>query len=97
MSHVKLRNAGVAFLGLITLFHAGYSAFEVKSAENNLPFDITLQTLIGMSLSVIGGIMSTSPFVSIDIEEELKKTPLDSLRRNSSMKLANNRGRFMFA
>ena len=90
--------------GLITLLHAGYSAMEFNSlrSENvlnevtKLPLDISTQVLLGCFIALIGIILGTSSFDGIEIADELRKTPISSIQAQSSMRLTNHRGKYLF-
>lgn len=60
-----------------------------------LPLDISIQAIVGMVVAITGVIMGAA-FESIDIEEELKMTPISSIQAQSSMRLTNHRGRYIF-
>ena len=87
--------------GLLTMLHAGYSAMEFNSSNITvegarvLPLDISMEAIVGMLVAITGVILGAT-FESIDIEEELKKTPISSIQAQSSMRLTNHRGRFIF-
>lgn len=84
------------------MLHAGYSAMEFNSSiitaegARFLPLDISLQALVGMILAITG-VIAGGTFERIDIEDELKMTPISSIQAQSSMRLLNHRGRYIFA
>ncbi|KAG7662817.1 uncharacterized protein J8A68_003671 [[Candida] subhashii] len=63
-------------IGLLLLFHSGYSSFEfhklttISHHSTSLPYDIIIESIVGIIIIIIGSIISieNQPFLTIDNE-----------------------------
>merc|ERR1712115_191637 len=90
---------GVLCLGLVGLLHAAYSAAEwrgharLSEGEPILPFDIVLQAVIFLVVTMIGVIHIAGDFKEIRATVELEQQSWDNLRNRPSFYTWGHRGK----
>jgi len=96
----KRFHRGVVFTGLGLLVHAAYSAAEWRQltrhadvAEMGLPFDIVLQTVLSLLLTMFGVLHIAGDFKEIRATVELENQSWETLRNRPSFYTWSHRGR----
>jgi hypothetical protein len=90
---------GVLCLGLAGLLHAAYSAAEWRSyarvteIDDILPFDIVLQAIIFLVVTMVGVIHIAGDFKEIRATVELEQQTWDNLCNRPSFNTWGHRGR----
>ncbi|PVU85024.1 hypothetical protein BB559_003311 [Furculomyces boomerangus] len=101
MNFEKVLATIILSIGILSLFHAGYSAREfnlmlkdldLPKNSKPLPTDILIECLFGLFCSIIGSIPLVKPFNNIMMEAELGKYTVDGIFSAPSYISFNHRG-----
>jgi len=92
---------GLLFASLGLLFHAAYSAAEWRSyarkseqvQSDSIPLDITLETVIGLSLAMVAVLKIGGSFKEIRSSVELSGKNWENVRNRPSFYIFGHRGR----
>ena len=89
---------GLLFLSIGILFHAAYSVTEWRSLTRNseglsLPLDITIQTVVGLTLAMISVLNLAGEFREIRASVELSAKSWETLSNRPSFYTYNHRGK----
>ncbi|ESN93880.1 hypothetical protein HELRODRAFT_88075 [Helobdella robusta] len=94
----------IVTVGMITLFHAAYSAAQHRSylrmteqEFTNLPMDILIQTLFALVLTCCGVCKVVGSFREIRAVADLENRTWDSMNSRTSFYVFNHRGKKLFS
>ncbi|VVC29548.1 Hypothetical protein CINCED_3A021526 [Cinara cedri] len=97
-------NKQIFFLGILSLVHAAYSAAQHRSylriteqTFDGLPFDILMQGIVSLGMSMYGILYSAGDFKEIRAMEDLGLKTLETLHNTPSFYIFNHRGKAIFS
>jgi len=89
-------------IGILSLIHCGYSAAQYRSYLRliekdfeSLPFDLIVQALLSLLVSLCGIIQTSSDFKEIRALNELQGRSIETIENRPSFYLFDHRGRLL--
>ncbi|KIS69610.1 uncharacterized protein UMAG_12094 [Mycosarcoma maydis] len=94
-------------IGTLVFFHAAYSTYEhlslrkslgLAGAESNqMPIDITFETLVAFIVILIGIALTAAPLKNVTWASEMRTKSIDEVDSRSNFASLTHRGQILFA